>query len=640
MSTPLNFFFGIEDINSILCPENTSSVDVHPLCGSRELVINLQTLDNLNRIRNFIGWFRGTILEELANGINNILPSVPTMIKNIIISEIEGNIDPDNIYNVVFNEARGQARYKIFKNKATLPGVEFSNVKMVRESNDVISFSIDEDSSLITDGLTLGTAMSAVAERLKQIEIFEAELYNESKNYQPLFSLFNKSLIMVGHHQLVNKNDDRKTYGEVVPTSFFRPFYFTGNQTREDSVNPYNYYGDEDDGKTQPGYFAIPERLVLEEGKAFAVDLANTQQGNMISTVASQAELVRGASKILHYLRPDKLSSYDETMGILNLATGTDNDQTVGGGSTGINQSLFPKSSFFNLHLGIAGIVLVNLRRNGIFIHTLEGESVTGNAFEAGQEGVTPLLVSVHNVEEENYASLDSKVKTIDMARLMMATEEFMSAVKDLDKIDTPSLSEFSRRSYKTVTDGAIQLREVILGLHFSMMIELQREDGCFVETHDIVESRDIKASGGVYDVQDNSRIFLDTQIQALLALTRFYRRSLEEAESDGPQAGALKISILEGFNCLTEKLFSSQNQFYVLEEGTDQRPSLRITTDILRLLYKLDFVVSDHTDWRQELNDLRTHWTEIYIEQLEPIKNALPIPETGARIISPTGFG
>ena len=636
-------FFGIKDINSILCSEDTASVDAHPLCESMDLVINLQTLDNLNMVQNFIGWFRGTILEELANGINGILPSIPAMIKNIIISEIERDIDPDNVYNVVFNEARGQAGYKIFKDKATLPGVEFSNVKMMRETDDIISFSVDEDSPLITNGSTLGTAMSALAERLKQMETFEASLYNESKNYQPLFSLFNKSLSMVGHYQLqlVNTNGDGITYREVVPTSFFRPLRFTARQTREESVNPYNYYGDENDGKTQPGYFAIPERLILEEGRAraFAVDLASTQQGNMLSTVASQAELIRGASKILHYLRPDKPSSYDETMGILNLAIGTDNDQAEAS-ATGIDQSLFPKSSFFNLHLGVAGIVLTNLRRNGILIHTLEGESVSGNEFQVGQEGVTPLLISVHDVEEEGNV-LENEVKTIDIARLMIAIEEFVLAVKGLDKINTPNLSEFSRRSYKTTSDGATQLKEVILGLHFSMIVELQREDGCFVTNHNIVESRNIKSNGGVYDIENDSKILLDTQVQSLLALTRFYKRSMEEAEAepDGPQGGVLKRSILKGFSCLTEKLFNSQNQFYVLEEGTNQRPSLRITTDILRLLYKLDFVVSDHANWMQELSDLRTHWTEVYIEQLESIRNALPIPETGARILFPTGF-
>ena len=128
-----------------------------------------------------------------------------------------------------------------------------------------------------------------------------------------------------------------------------------------------------------------------------------------------------------------------------------------------------------------SGYSLTNLRRDGILIHTLEGESVLGNEFGEDQEGVTPLLVSVYDVIEGNQSGNNNdEVKTIDIARLMIAIEEFMLAVKDVDKIDTPDLSEFSRKSYKTVSEGVDKLKEANLGFHFSMMIELQREDGVF----------------------------------------------------------------------------------------------------------------------------------------------------------------
>ena len=424
-----------------------------------------------------------------------------------------------------------------------------------------------------------------------------------------------------------------KTYEEFIPVSFFRPLRITTDQTKEDSVNPYNYYGDEDDGKTQPGYFAIPERVILKDGTAFSIDLEATRQSPMLSTVASQAEMIRGASKILSYLRPDRLTSYDVTMGLLNLASGSDQEEEGDVSANGIDQALFPKSSFFNLHLGIAGIVLTNLRRDGILIHTLEGESVLGNEFGEDQEGVTPLLVSVYDVIEGNQSGNNNdEVKTIDIARLMIAIEEFMLAVKDVDKIDTPDLSEFSRKSYKTVSEGVDKLKEANLGFHFSMMIELQREDGCFVNSHNIVESHNAKSNGVEYHTQNDDKILLDTQVQVLLALTRFYKRSMEEAgPTSGPQGGRLKRSILRGFNCITENLFDD-NHFYVVEEGTNQKPSLRLATDFLRLVYKLDVIIEGDDDWMQKLNDIRNDWTGVYIEQLESLKNALPI-ETGARI-------
>ena len=177
-----------------------------------------------------------------------------------------------------------------------------------------------------------------------------------------------------------------------------------------------------------------------------------------------------------------------------------------------------------------------------------------------------------------------------------------MLAVKGLDTIDTPNLSEFSRKSYRTVSDGVNKLKEANLGFHFSMMIELQREDGCFVNTRNIVESHHAKSNGLQYDNQSDSDVLLDTQIQVLFALVRFYKRSMEEAEPDGPQGGRLKRSILRGFNCIYRKVFLTiKNNLYVVEEETNQKPPLRLTTDFLRLLYKLDVVISDHDDWMQK---------------------------------------
>ena len=227
-------FLGIEDIEDTSCPEDTPDLpeDIDPLCNSglgniitelkklsgwRSNLVNFMVLlEDIESLENpylnlrSVSVYETYVVEKLTSSINNFLPQVPTEIQRMIISQIEGQIHPDNVYNTIYSEAKQQAKQKIFKDKATLPGVEFSNVKMVRETNDIISFSIDEDSSPITNGLTLGTSMSALAERLKQMETYERGTYDMSSNYQPLFSLFNKSLSMVGHYQFLNTNGDGK----------------------------------------------------------------------------------------------------------------------------------------------------------------------------------------------------------------------------------------------------------------------------------------------------------------------------------------------------------------------------------------------------------------------------------------------
>ena len=551
---------------------------------------------NLNQLRDDFVNNPSQVKEEVNEVLNNLLSEKPNIIRDIVISSLESSISAENIYDSIHKEATTYAKCLIFKNKNTLPGIEFSHVQMIRKGND-ITFSLDPniEDSRITDGMTLGTAMSALAERLKQFETFEEDLYDAYNNHQLLFSLFNKSLSMVGHY--IKDDLEGTIYEEVLPTSFFRPLVRKKNQGRYESINIYNYYDLKDD-KTQPGYFAIPDKIILKEDQAFTVDLEKTQEGDMRSSVLSQAELVRGASKILKYLRPDRSNSYDEDggMGQLNI----------------LDNILFPKLSLFNLHFGIAGVSLTNLKKAGTYIYRIERSPI----FCSNCDTEGALMASVHDVFEADSfinATLDD-VRTTDIARLMIAIEEFIPIFEDLDNNQIENISDIDRESYKLVTDNLDTLETLNLGLHFFITRRLQKEDGCFFNSYNI-ESQAV-----------DDTIFLDTQVQAMLALTDFYRKSREVVEGDGPQGLALQGSILRAFNCLTERLFDRQNGFYVVQEGTNQRPHLRLTTDLLRLLYKLDIVFANRINERQELDQLRAQWTQSYISQLEPLENGLEV--------------
>lgn len=532
--------------------------------------------------------------EGIAQALNDLLSERPDIIRDVVISSLESTISAENIYDSIHREATTQAEEMIFKGKERLPGIEFSHVQMVRDETGIV-FSLDSDTgdSRVTNGVTLGTAMSVLAERLKQLETFEEDLYDEYNNHQLLFSLFNKSLSMVGHY--IKDGPEGTIYEEVIPTSFFRPLVRQADQGRDASINIYNY-NDLGNPKTQKGYFAIPDKIVLKENQAFTVDLEKTQEESMASSVLSQAELVRGASKILKYLRPDRPNSYDEDGGMGQLGI--------------LGNVLFPKLSFFNLHFGIAGVNLTNLKKAGIYVYEIEGSPI----YMSEWDGEGALMASVHDIFEADSfigAALDD-VRTTDMARLMIAIEEFIPIFEGLDNDRIENISDTDRQNYKLVTDNLDTLRTLNLGLHFFITTRLQREDGCFVNSYNIKSQ----------NVDDT--IFLDTQVQAMLALTDFYRQSRELVEGDGPQGLALQGSILRAFNCLTEKLFDRQNGFYIAQEGTNQRPHLRLITDILRLLYKLDIVFADQINEGRELAGLRTQWTQAYISQLGPLRDAL----------------
>ena len=559
------------------------------------------------------------IQEGIQKALYEFLSKEPMRIENIIISYLENRIDEKNIYDSIHEEAKNQAKDMIFKDKETLPGIEFSNIQIMKEDNNIV-FSTP-DHSRITDGVTLGTAMSVLAERLNQFETFEKDLYDRYNNHQLLFSLFNKSLSIVGHYTKDVKYDSegRPFYGEVLPLSFFRPLIAT-NQGRDENINIYNYY-DQNDRNTQRGYFAIPDKIILEKDQAFKIDLKKTQQEGkkMTSSALSQAELIRGASKILKYLRPDKRNDYDKNEGMGQLEI--------------MENTLFRKLSFFNLHFGITGVLLTNLQKTGIYVYKIDELPI----HIAEWDGKDALKASVHDiVEADNFTNaLSDNVKTIDMARLMIAVEEFIPIFEelDIDQIESNCISELSdqvnhtdidltscivldedRKNYKMVTDSLETIKTLNLGLHSFITTKLQRDDGCFINSYNVKSET------------NDGMILLDTQIQTMLALTDYYRNSREGIKTDGPQSGSLQGSILKGFNCLTKKLFDSQNAFYIIQEGTNQRPHLRLTTDILRLFYKLDVVFADRVNEKQELAQMRTQWTQAYIEQLEFLKNALEV--------------
>ncbi len=546
------------------------------------------------------------ILREFANRLNENLLGIAKIVKDTIISGLQQQIAPENIYDVIHLEARSIVADRIlneeYQEESMLPGIEFSNIQMTKKGDQIAFVPTNSKLSFTTNGLTLGTAMSVLAERLKGLSHYEKKFYDNYNHYPLLFSLFNKSLSMVGHY-ILDKPEGEDRYREVLPTSFFRPINRASTQDRDTNVKIYNYYGQEDEEGIQPGYFAIPDQLALKHDKPFTVDLEKMQEP-MLATAIAQAEMIRGASKMLVYLRPDRQNDYNEGMGQITV-------------TEQVKEVVFPKLSVFNLHLGIAGVNLINLQRQGLNIYDLSGQATDVRQWdweaiaEDGSENPKALMASIHDVREGVHSILNH-IDTINMARLMMANEEFIHAVKDLDTENIDNISQIDRNNYKKVSDGIIQLRKLNLGLKFFITTKLQKEEGCFVDNYDVQTKR------------SGHTMSFDTQVQTLMALVQFYKEAMEITEENGPQGYLLKTSILNAFNCLQEKFFDRENLYYVARQGEDERANLREITDFLRLLYKLEVIVENEADIKQSLDDLRSSLILIYIRQITPLYQTL----------------
>ena len=158
------------------------------------------------------------ILIEHGNKLNEYLPQIPGLVAPLLGGALEEQTHPDNVYNAVHNVATETAQELIFGNKETLPGIELSDIAMIKEGQQ-IRFS---QGSLMTSGTTLGTAMSALMERLKGLETFEDISEDENKDYQLLFSLLNKSITMIGAKRFIPIEG---IYRIDYPVTFFRPIW-------------------------------------------------------------------------------------------------------------------------------------------------------------------------------------------------------------------------------------------------------------------------------------------------------------------------------------------------------------------------------------------------------------------------------
>lgn len=539
------------------------------------------------------------VLIEHANGLNTFLPQIPKMVASVLVPVLEEKMDPINVYDSIHDVAEEKAIELAFHEKPSLPGIEFSNVAIKAENQGLAFFRNKDD--LITNGVTLGTAMSAVMERLKGLErsmreegLSENEINkNKKQSYQLLFSLFNKSIRLIGFKTFIKSEQGDYIYFQ--PQAFFRPIWREQYQDKTDNLRVDDYFGDyyaqDSSGNwtTQQGYFAIPDYIVLwGDDFPFDIDLEQTHQRPTVSTVTSQAEMIRGAAKVLRYLRPDQLNAFTEGLG----------DEKYEG------EDIFPRDSMFNLHLAIAAINLINLSRRGVTVYNADMESTSIHNIIGEDVPDGTFFASVHDVVEyeDNYP----RAKTADIAGLMIALEEFIVLAKDLNLEDMYLIGEESLSYYRQIKEGIALLNTLSLGLITFMISKLQREDGSFVSQYSIEDQ----------SLQDQEPLSFDVQLQAMRALIATYKRT---------GGDTLKASVLRSFHQINERLFEKDRGFYVALEGSDQSPNLRLTTDFFRLLFEMDVLLDeDEINLKEELNHLRHKWISDFARDLQDVKESL----------------
>lgn len=571
-----------------------------------QLIYGVHDLYQISRLANFIADATDSdvlatqIFLEQAQAINAFLPQIPRVVTDVLIAHLSDYNDANHLYDNLHSFASDQIQDLVFKEKPRLPGIEFSNARLVQSYGQQVRFTSaqDYDEMTMTNGITFGTAISALMARLRSERHLESTSFDEDTSNQLLFSLMNKSLRMMGYKTLVKS--DQGVYTPRYPRSFLwsipretgdtlldnsimsNEFLFGQNGLSVDDTEHLSLpcSSTSDEGQALSAYLAIPDQVFLNPGP-FDIDLTLPRGEGMSFTVASQAELIRGASRVLREIRPNQdvlfpldigLSGYDE---------------------------IFIVPSVFNLHLVIARLFLEGVRKQNVVFYNLQEEphQVVGQTWPDG-------IASVHDILDGQQV-LD--IKTVDMARLIRAIEDLIKVAQGLDLEsleEREDLSCMDKEVYRQFKESVLDFGHLSLALGEFMMSRLQREDGHFIE-HLFIES----------PIPAPTRHFLEAQVQAVSALTDLYVRVKRED---------LKVSAVKGFNYITGNLFDPEDG-YVVMEGSMERPNLRVTTDLLRLLFQIESLLEGSDIYlRARLRTLRQRWVSNFAEEIAFLRNIL----------------
>ena len=500
------------------------------------------------------------LLIQQANYIIKYLDQIPKFVSDTFYTEINDMISTDdetlkeNIHAIIAKELD-----KIIFNKKRHPALELYKIQTNLSQDNNITFSKQDSANKITTSRTLATSIPLLIERLNNIS--QSSSLNEEYG-KILFSAINKSVSSIGYSIDDETNE--------VYTGLFLPF--GENNASGERVNVRNYYTG-----TDQGYFGIPDSLVVKDG--FEIDLEQTFIPKMRTSVIAQAEFIIALSKILNFLRPDRVNSFDLFMNSYHI------DQF----------SLFPKETLFLFHLGLSSVFFTNFQKKGILLYDEFGNHRAVQMADLRNEKDI-FMVSVSDVI--NNGEQRNEVNTKDIAKLIMSFDMFLNFI---DSFDPNSLeSDFSNIFHQeSFTEIKELVRKSILGLGFFLISKLQMPYGGFHDSYYI---------GKKYE---DDTLSLDTQVQAIRGLLAMHNHRWE--------SNLVKLVITDTYRIMNSRLFDTELGFYKVDEHTKQMPNIRLVTETLSMLYELDNILFEED--LKTLEDSRNYWFDIYSKQISELE-------------------
>lgn len=310
--------------------------------------------------------------------------------------------------------------------------------------------------------------------------------------------------------------------------------------------------------------YAMTDALTVKNGFTPVVDRPN----RINLSAKSQAELVRGLSEILFYLRDWETTSFDQSLGLVTASQMLPEYKDV----PDLQRSLFPKESLMALAIGDLAVSLQNLtkERSQFFVVGLKNSVTWVNDFnfETGDAAVMAGVVDIENGERKDI------VRSEDVARWVLALGTFLKASEGIENTKSSLLLEVDasgKRPLDTFLDARRQIKLLMVGLANFLSHQMMDGDG-FIHSELTLP--------GLVPSQPKNKSVLDQMlsIRALLMATEITKVDIYQ------------ISATEIYYHMNNHLFQAKLRFYSFESKTEspEKIFLPVLVEGLRALSEL----------------------------------------------------
>ncbi len=209
--------------------------------------------------------------------------------------------------------------------------------------------------------------------------------------------------------------------------------------------------------------FAVPDQIRLTlPGKPELV-LGSVPPKQITNSVAGQAEMLKGLSRIALSLRDWEQTPFDEVLGAVNLA-----DFVPDLPKAAVDRKLFPKELFYAAAIGNAGAILQNITKEFSTVGLIGpgGEMHWGNESDPSKDPTKQAIAAtVFDLIDGERATT---TKSVDVARFLSAIADFLRASDGIEKATAGVLIDAGpdgRRAVDQVLAARKDLKLLVMAL-------------------------------------------------------------------------------------------------------------------------------------------------------------------------------